>query len=356
LKKSITYKIDLPYLLIDGTYVDYYLKKSKFKYKLRKNQILKDCFVSNSGVIIHNLLIPIHSAENLIGFEDMTFYFEHWKKAIEQYIVCKYRKSLKFIKINDEKLYFSVHTPWFGYFSWVTTCLPRIMNLIRQNKDAILLYPEECDNFSFVVESLNMISDLKIKRIPVDHHFFVNNYLLIPCRDWTSSFYMPDLLMVRDYFLSRLNFIEEQSLKYDYLYVSRKKAKRRRVLNEEQIETYLINYGFKIICLEDYTFMEQVSLMKHCKVLISSHGAGLANINFLSEGSLLVELTPKLNNYRRLRIPFWRMSRLLGIEYFSLFCDTNKNITNLYDSDIKVDEIELSKVIEALIDNKFLLI
>lgn len=354
--KSITYNLDLPCFLFDGPYVDYYLKKSKFKYKFRNSQILKNCFVSNSGVLIHNFFIPIHSAENLIGFEDMTFYFDHWKKAIEQYLVCKYRKSLKFIEIKDQNFYFSVHTPWFGYFSWITTCLPRILNVLAKNKEAILLYPEEWDNFSFVVESLTKISGLKIKKIPLDHHCFIKNYLLTPCRDWTSSFNKTDLLLVRDYFINQSNIIEEKKNIHEYLYVSRKKSKRRRVLNEEQIETYLKKYGFEIICLEDYTFMEQVTLMKNCKVLISSHGAGLANVNFLGEKSVLVELTPKLKDYKRLRFPFWRMSRLLNIEYFVLFCDTTQNYINKYDCDIEVNEIELSKVIQTLIGNKFLLI
>ena len=50
-----------------------------------------------------------------------------------------------------------------------------------------------------------------------------------------------------------------------------------------------MNNGFEVLNFEDYSFFEQVYLMKHCKILAGVHGQ-VANIAFMPENSSLFEL------------------------------------------------------------------
>ena len=76
---------------------DVFLFKNKESYTITslKTKMYKNVFVNHWGLLLNNLVLPLKSTENLIGFYDHTFYFKHWKVAIEQFLVCKFGKSLK---------------------------------------------------------------------------------------------------------------------------------------------------------------------------------------------------------------------------------------------------------------------
>jgi hypothetical protein len=353
LKKKIKYKIDLPVLVEDKKFTFLFKKRCTYTFINHRVRILNNCFITNSGLVLYRYLIPLNSAENLIGFEDKTFYFKHLRIGFEQNLVCKYGKSLKYLNLNDENLYFSVHTPWFGYFSWITTSLPRIFKVLNEFPNAVLIYPKEWDSISYVHESLILIPNLRIFKVKSDHHLFVKKYLLTPVRNWTSHFNKSDLNFIRSYFTNGFSILKRNP---QLLYISRKKSKRRKVVNEYELENYLEKIGFTIICMEDYSFSEQINLVYNSKILISTHGAGLTNINFAQKDNILIELTPVLDNFKNFRYPFWRMSSHLGIKYYCLFCKkiSYKLSMDEYDSDILVDLTKLEKIINNLRDNKIL--
>lgn len=336
------YDISLP-LYLESEYKKIFEKRSKYIFKRGVVKQLKNCFLSNSGVLISNGLIPLNSAENLIGFEDYTFYFKHWKKAIEQYFVCRLGTSLNSMVLNDQTIYYSIHTPWFGYFSWITTCLPRLLYVIENYPEAVLIYPEEWDDIDYVKQSLYYFKGISIRKIPKDHHVFVSKYLLVPCRSWTSHFNKIDLIKVRNFFNSK---VFTKSLNFgDRIYISRKKSKRRKIVNEDKLVDLLKFFHFDIICMEDFSFDEQIQIMKNTSILVSSHGAGLANVNFLNEKSKIIELTPIIDDFKKFRYPFWRMSTLLDLQYYCIFCGIANTTKDQYESDIIVD----LKKIESLL-------
>lgn len=341
------YKIEYPRFL-EPSYKKIFQSRRKYIYKLAKEKKIKNCFISNSGIIIYNGFIPFNSAENLIGNQDETFYYTHWRKAIEQFIVCKYGKSLNSIRLTDSQLYFSIHTPWFGYFSWVTTCLPRLLKVIEKYPNAVLLYPQEWDSIDYVKESLKYFTNLSLKKIPIDHHVFVSNYLLEPCRSWTSHFDKSDLFEIRRFFKNKIS--KDLLGSKSRVYISRSKSNRRKIVNEVELEKLLISMDFKIVNMEDYSFIEQVKMMNETSILLSSHGAGLTNINFLNENSKVIEFTPLIQDISKFRFPFWRMSNLLNLSYYCMFCEVIQKTSDQYDADISVDlkkvELLLNRVIQ----------
>ena len=122
-------------------------------------------------------------------------------------------------------------------------------------------------------------------------------------------------------FIDKLNFNIET---YEKIYVSRKYAQNRKLVNEAEVINVFDEFGFKEINFEDYSFYEQVYLMKNCKVLAGVHGAGFANICYLSEKSILFELIKEYSSYKEERPSYWRLSSALGINYYIQYCEPEK--------------------------------
>ena len=74
------------------------------------------------------------------------------------------------------------------------------------------------------------------------------------------------------------------------IFVSRAKATRRRLLNEEEIWQILAPAGFERVIMEDLSLWEQVELMAETAVLFAIHGAGLTNMMFCAPGTHVVEI------------------------------------------------------------------
>jgi hypothetical protein len=74
------------------------------------------------------------------------------------------------------------------------------------------------------------------------------------------------------------------------LYVSRARARFRRLENEDAIWPRLAARGFEKVFLEELSFRDQVRLMQEAHVVAAPHGAGLTNMMFCPEGTAIVEI------------------------------------------------------------------
>ena len=320
--------------------------KLEYVFKQRIAKEYNNVFVSTEGLVIKKGLLILGSAENLIGKYDENFYWTHLRKGLEQYIVCSYGKSLNSNQLKTD-VYFSIHTPWFGYFSWLTTYLPRLLKTHQIHPDYQLIYPNEWRKINYVNELLSTLPNLSRKEIPIDHHLFVENYYLSPVRPWTSQFIKEDLLLVKNHLL---NFVQTDEFAKRRIYISRKNAARRKITNEEDVIYFLKLHDFEIYCFEDLSLFDQIKLMAESSIVISSHGAGLTNLLFMPSESNVIELTPILTDFRKFRFPFWRMAKLLEMNYFAVFCEVESYVeSDEYSNDITVNMNELLSVVRSII-------
>lgn len=74
------------------------------------------------------------------------------------------------------------------------------------------------------------------------------------------------------------------------LYVSRRKAAFRRVVNEREFEPILKKHGYEIILCEELKLSEQVRLFANAKSIIGPHGAGLINMIYMPAGGQVAEI------------------------------------------------------------------
>ena len=62
------------------------------------------------------------------------------------------------------------------------------------------------------------------------------------------------------------------------IYISRRRANGRNIVNEQELIHALAEHGFTAYCLEEMSLDEQIRLFLHAKRIIAPHGAGLTNI------------------------------------------------------------------------------
>jgi capsular polysaccharide biosynthesis protein len=74
------------------------------------------------------------------------------------------------------------------------------------------------------------------------------------------------------------------------LYISRRDATRRRLLNEDECWRLLEARGYARVFMEDHSFREQVALMQEASAVVALHGAGLANVLFAPVGLHVLEI------------------------------------------------------------------
>ncbi len=98
------------------------------------------------------------------------------------------------------------------------------------------------------------------------------------------------------------------------IYISRRDAEYRHVLNETEVEQYLHTRGFETVVLSGMSIREQAQLFNSADLIVAPHGAGLSNVAFCCKGTRLIEIFAP--NY--VNVCYWSISNLVGVDYWYL--------------------------------------
>ncbi|HVM86804.1 MAG TPA: glycosyltransferase family 61 protein, partial [Puia sp.] len=229
------------------------------------------------------------------------------------------------IVLDDGLIYLAIHHPWFNYYHWICESIFRLWMVRRRLNNLRLLLPEYYREVDFIQGSLEPFKLNKIYYMPNGKHVLVRNACIPQIKPICDSYNTTHVNQIRNFYR---NYVcnENQMLgqKNDRLYISRKLAGRRRIINEDEICTILIKYDFSIFYPENHCFIEQVACFKGVKYLIGQHGSGLTNMLFMNKGTCILELHKNTTN--ELNHPgflFWYMAESLGINYYHQVCETS---------------------------------
>lgn len=122
------------------------------------------------------------------------------------------------------------------------------------------------------------------------------------------------------------------------LYISRGKARRRRVRNEDAVIALLAPLGFEAFTLEDLSVAEQVRLFAGAEVVVAPHGSSLTNLVF-GQGIKVIELhtSAKYTN------SFMALSHACGHSYAAWMATTPD-----LDYDVEIDALRRLLALHAL--------
>lgn len=91
-------------------------------------------------------------------------------------------------------------------------------------------------------------------------------------------------------FLKAAYFDPNFAWSFERIYVSRKKANRRKIHNENEVVAFLAKHGFATLCMEDLSFKERVNILARTKILLGIDGTNLTSMIFMPPKSTVIPL------------------------------------------------------------------
>lgn len=203
-----------------------------------------------------------------------------------------------------------------NYWHWTFDILPRIYLLqqagLLQQCDKILINPIQLPYQKHMLTQLG---------IPMDRFIFSNDQLHIQAKELL----VPGIPEHKDHIpLWSLEFLrglfKPASTAISFgkkIFITRKKARNRKIINEDELLNLLQPLGFNVVALEELTVSEQVQLFAEADILIAPHGASQTNLIYSRPGTTIIELfSPGWIHYL-----YWSMSGQLGIKYYYLIAE-----------------------------------
>jgi len=222
-----------------------------------------------------------------------------------------------------------------GHFHWLTDALTRLFVVRDRLSDFLLLLPGSYKTRDVVKTSLEAFGVKNVDFIENDEVVACRD-LLLPSHTAPSGHFNDEAIRgVRNVLLSAYGSAAAGG---ERLYITRSRAAKRRIVNEDAIATILANFGFQTILAEELSFAEQVQISSRARYIVSNHGAGLTNILFMRDGGSVLELRHQsdcINNC------YFTLASALDLNYFYQTCQPQNPSADPHEAHLHVDPEEL---------------
>lgn len=178
---------------------------------------------------------------------------------------------------------------WYhNYYHWMIDILPRLQIVVPElQRGTPLIVPSDLtavqqEALKLALDFLDL-KDIELIRLPSAICEFER--LVMP-----TAMSMPlDVSPLQRLFIRGIVPIHNPS-KRRRIYITRRDASVRRIVNEPEVERILSQYGFEIIALSGLNLHDQAELFRGAEAIIGHHGAGFTNLVFCEPTTLALEI------------------------------------------------------------------
>lgn len=294
---------------------------------LKKHWLLAD------GAVFRQLrAVP----DSMVRTEHGRIILHNWKGLLQIWLRFAKKRlpgSLPYVRVNNS---------FRGYYHWILESVPQLLEARRTISDFTLLLPASYTE-AFYTDTLRLLQLTKVERLQPQTMYYVPELALPVLPEPQGNYSAVTMREVKNVLFAAAGIVPAP--KPTRLYISRRKAPRRKVLNEAELEQLLGRYGFQCVCLEDFSFEDQLRLCASANVLVSMHGAGLSNMIFMPEQTTVVEFRKFDDGHNYF---FTRLGETLGYQYHLLYCPAADEQQSVQDADLYVDVAELEVILQQL--------
>ncbi|MEQ8686744.1 MAG: glycosyltransferase family 61 protein [Imperialibacter sp.] len=194
-----------------------------------------------------------------------------------------------------------------GFFHWMLDVIPKIASLYKMDPEFVFLISEDTYQVAYVKESMRLMGIENFYTLKKNRIYHFDRLEIISPIGYTGNFHPRMIEISRSFFHKTLNATSGSCI-----YVSRKKASRRRIVNEDDIIYYLGTRNFEIVCLEDHNLEEQIKIISRAKMVVSVHGAALSHLMFMHSSSRVLEIRGENDAIRNC---YFSLASVLSIDY-----------------------------------------
>lgn len=314
---------------------DHYLFASEFSKEIPATRLyaLKNVNVTTEGVAIKHFRVY---TETLLA------------PAFKNVFGLKYvlRAFLRLNKISlNEGMCVLAFNHWSkGYFHWVSEVLPRLYAIKDMLRECSILIPRSLNDFQ--VDSLAPFKYKQIFYIP-DNTLVKVKDLVLPTHTAQTGNYNESLIRQVRTFYHEYYINTPSPHLGERIYISRERAKKRKVANEHEVIEVVKKFGFRVINCEDYVFEEKVRIAHAARYLISIYGAALTNILFMNAGAFVFEFRRGGDNHPNC---YYSLASALEIRYLYQECSSVNAVRDTHIADLIVDIPLLKKNLDLMLE------
>ena len=218
------------------------------------------------------------------------------------------KKSLK----NFKDIYILGSNAGNNYYSNLIQFLPRIFFNKKTNLK-IAIHRNSSNKYRNFIESILRSLNIDFTFVFLDDDFY-----------YFSDSEFPQFLNITDSIEILKNFLNpktnvELSKK---IYVTREDSNYRKIINEGDVVTLLIQKGYRVINPQLYEIEEQIEIFSNAEKIIAPNGSNLANIIFCKPGTEIFEITPSFNeNEKTLEDRYLNLALLNNLKHNKIIAD-----------------------------------
>ena len=230
-----------------------------------------------------------------------------------------------------------------AYFHWLTDVLTRLFVVRDRLRELLLVLPGRYQAAAHVQACLRAFGVAHADFI-ADNEVVQCRSLLMPSHTAPSGHFQDEAIRgVRDVLLSAYG---DPGEKEERLYISRRRAAKRRIANEDEVIEVVGKFGFETVCAEELSFAEQVRICSRARYIVSNHGAGLTNTMFMQAGGGMLELRHQsdcINNC------YFTLASALDLNYLYQTCAPQDPTLDPYHAHLLVDLNQLEQNLRLLL-------
>lgn len=245
---------------------------------------------------------------------------------------------VRYNKVGIERAIWCTDEWSHGYFHWFVDVLQRYFS-VEYHDDYVLLLPQRYAEIAYVTESL--------KWLKISHRFIGPKEIVHVGKLVLPTYYKPRGTV----FKSLINHIasvvkHDGNIERSRVYISRKYAHRRKVSNEDEVFQVMDCQGFRIVYLEQLSWLEQLGILKKTSIIVGLHGAGLTNMLFMPPGSTVLEI--KMTGSDK-QVCYKELANALGHQYNLLWAPPDDSNADPHTGNVIVNTDKLKHIIKHLV-------
>ncbi len=230
-----------------------------------------------------------------------------------------------------------------GYFHWFCDALTRLIAWNDfQDRSNHLILPEHYSNYKYIVESISFFG-FTASFLPRGSTLFVNQLFMMEPTARPGNYHPPTIKKLNAFIRSKISDCAIKSR----IYISRSKAKVRRVLNESQCIPILHAFGFEVVHLEDLDFELQMKKLASAEVIMGIHGAGLTNMLAAKSGTTIIEIRGEQDDKNNC---FFSLAGALENPYYYIKVTENPTETDRV-GNVSIDPDYLKNCLDQILNN-----
>lgn len=181
-----------------------------------------------------------------------------------------------------------------NFFHWLFDVLQKLEALDQRcSREMIarrytVLVPDGYDS-DYMLETLSAF-DFNYYFQSSGECILVSDLAFIPDVSPTGNYRKTLVQGMRSRLKCRFEITLPASRKSKRIYISRRSAKFRKILNEDEIVQVMLKHAFEIVDMDTIPFREQIAVMMGVEVVVSLHGAGLSHMLWMVEGGKVIEI------------------------------------------------------------------